>query len=67
MPDFIDYEVEYTNIKPWNNTNLGSGKMVVSIPSGSSSVKAKLKRTIERKINSLGVRIDSFKEIIHSA
>ena len=61
---FTSYEVEYTNVKPWNNTNLGSGKMVVSIPTASSSVKAKLKRTIERKINSLGVRIDSFKEVI---
>ena len=60
---FTSYEVEYTNVKPWNNTNLGSGKMVVSIPTASSSVKAKLKRTIERKINSLGVRIASFKEV----
>ena len=60
---FTSYEVEYTNVKPWNNTNLGSGKMVVSIPTASSSVKAKLKRTIERKINSLGVRIGSFKEV----
>ena len=66
MPMFTDYEVEYTNIKPWHNTNLGSGKMVVSIPSGSASVKAKLKRTIERKINSLGVRIDGFKEIANA-
>ena len=60
---FTNYEVEYTNTKPWNNTNLGSGKMMVSIPTTSHSVKAKLKRTIERKINSLGVRIDSFKEV----
>jgi hypothetical protein len=60
---FTNYEVEYTNIKPWNNTNLGSGKMVVSIVNSSSSVKAKLKKAIERKINSLGVRIDSFKEV----
>ena len=67
MPDFISYEVEYTNIKPWNNQNLGSGKMIVSIPAGSASVKAKLKRTVERKINSLGVRIDSFKEVAPSA
>ena len=64
MPDFIEYDVEYTNIKPWNNQNLGSGKMRVSIPKGSASVKAKLKRTIERKINSLGVRINNFKEVI---
>lgn len=63
MPEFIDYEVEYTNIKPWNNINLGSGKTVVSIPAGSTSVKSRLKKIIERKINSLGVRIDSFKEI----
>ena len=62
-PSFVSYEVEYTNIKPWNNTNVGSGKMVVSIPAGSSSIKAKLKRTIEHKINSLGVRIDSFKQL----
>ena len=63
MPNFTDYEVEYTNIKPWHNTNVGSGKMVVSIVNSSSSVKAKLKKAIERKINSLGVRIDSFKEV----
>ena len=64
MPDvFATYDVEYTNMKPWNGINLGSGKMVVSIVNSSSSVKAKLKRTIERKINSLGVRIDSFKEV----
>ena len=61
MPNFIDYEVEYTNIKPWNNTNVGSGKMVVNIIEGPSSVRAKLKRAVEKKINSLGVRIDSFK------
>ena len=41
---FTNYEVEYTNIKPWNNTNLGSGKMVVSIVNSSSSIKAKLKK-----------------------
>lgn len=63
MPDFVEYDVEYTNTKPWNGQNLGSGKMRVSIPHSSASVKAKLKRTIERKINSLGVRIDSFKEV----
>lgn len=66
MPDFINYEVEYTNVKPYKGFNIGSGKMVISIPKSSSSVRAKLKRTIERKINSLGVRIDSFKEIIAS-
>ena len=64
---FTIYEVEYTNVKPWNNTNLGSGKVVVSIPTTSSSIKAKLKRKIERKINSLGVRIDSFKEVSTTA
>ena len=62
MPTFIDYEVEYTNIKPWNGTNLGSGKIVVSVIDG-GSVKAKLKKAIEQKINSLGVRIDSFKKV----
>lgn len=63
MPTFTDYEVEYTNVKPWHNTNVGSGKTVVSIIDSKSSVKAKLKKAIERKINSLGVRIDSFKEV----
>ena len=62
MPTFIDYEVEYTNGKPWNGTNLGSGKMVVSVIDG-GSIKAKLKKAIEQKINSLGVRIDSFKKV----
>ena len=62
MPSFTTYEVEYTNIKPWNNTNLGSGKTSVTLVAGASCLKAKLKRAIERKINSLGVRIDSFKE-----
>lgn len=61
MPNFITYEVEYTNVKPWNNMNLGSGKMQVSIVEGAKSVKGKLKKVIEQKINSLGVRIDSFK------
>ena len=63
MPDFVTYEVEYTNTKPWHNQNLGSGKMTISIPHGCSSVRAKLKRMVERAINSLGVRIDSFKEV----
>ena len=63
MPSFTDYEVEYTNVKPWNNTNVGSGKMVISVIDSKSSIKAKLKKAIERKINSLGVRIDSFKEV----
>ena len=63
MPNFTDYDVAYTNVKPWNNTNLGSGNMRISIPNGSSGIKAKLKRIVERKINSLGVRIDSFKEV----
>ena len=60
---FTDYEVEYTNVKPWNGQSLGSGKMKISLPKSSSSVKAKLKKAIEQKINSLGVRIDSFKEV----
>ena len=64
MPNFISYEVEYTNIKPWNGQNIGSGKMTISVlEGGSSSIKAKLKKAIEKKINSLGVRIDSFKQI----
>lgn len=64
---FTNYEVKYTNIKPWHNTNVGSGKMVISVVNSSSSVKAKLKKAIERKINSLGVRIDSFKEVTPTA
>ena len=63
MPNFIDYEVEYTNVKPWNGSNLGSGKMTISLPIGSTRIRGKLKQTIERKINSLGVRIDSFREL----
>ena len=63
MPKFIQYEVEYTNIKPYKGFNIGPGKMTISLPEGCKNVKAKLKRTIERNINSLGVRIDSFKEI----
>ena len=64
MPNFTNYEVEYTNVKPWNGQHPGSGKMVVSvIDGGSSSIKAKLKKVIEKKINSLGVRIDSFKAV----
>lgn len=62
MPSFTTYEVEYTNTKPWNNMNLGSGKTTITLVSGTSCLKAKLKRAVERKINSLGVRIDSFKE-----
>ena len=60
---FTTYEVEYTNMKPWHGMNAGAGKMTLSIPTTTSSVKAKLKRAIERKIDSLGVRIDSFKEV----
>lgn len=63
MPSFTNYEVEYTNVKPFHGQNAGSGKMVVSVIDSNSSVKAKLKKAIERKINSLGVRIDSFKEV----
>ena len=64
MPNFTDYEVEYTNVKPWNGQNLGSGKMVVSIIDGASSIRAAIKKTIEKKINSLRVRVDSFKPVV---
>jgi hypothetical protein len=63
MPKFIQYDVEYTNMKPYKCFNIGSGRTTISLPEGCKSVKAKLKRTVERNINSLGVRIDSFKEI----
>ena len=63
MPKFIQYAVEYTNTKPYRGFNIGPGKMTISLPEGCKSVKAKLKRTVERNINSLGVRIDFFKEI----
>ena len=63
MPNFIDYEVAYTNVKPFKGFNSGSGTTIVSIPEGTSSVKAKLKRKLERKLNSLLVRIDSFKPV----
>lgn len=62
-PKFITYDVEYTNVKPWKGFSSGSGRMQISIPEGSKSIRAKLKRTIENKINSLGVRIDSFKPV----
>lgn len=63
MPDFTEYIVEYTNTKPWNNHNTGSGVLRLSVPNSSGSVRAKLKRMAERKLNSLGVRIDSFKVV----
>ncbi len=64
MPSFTTYDVEYTNIKPWNNTSPGSGKMLVSVlDGGNASVKLKLKKAIEKKINSLGVRIDNFTKV----
>lgn len=62
-PKFITYDVTYTNVKPWKGFSAGQGHMRVSIPEGSKSIRAKLKRTIENKINSLGVRIDSFKVV----
>jgi len=37
--------------------------MQVSIVEGSKNVKGKLKKLIEQKINSLGVRIESFKVV----
>lgn len=61
-PNFVTYEAEYVNVKPWNGMNPGPGKMKISIVEGTKSVKAKLKKAIEQKINSLGVRITSFKE-----
>lgn len=63
MPNFITYEVEYTNVKPYHGFSTGSGKMRVSLVEGTKSVRAKLKKSIEQKINSLGVRIDSFTEV----
>ena len=63
MPNFIAYEVEYTNVKPYKGFSLGSGKMKVSIVEGTKNVKGKLKKVVEQKINSLGVRIDSFTEV----
>ena len=63
MPNFISYDVEYTNVKPYKGFSTGSGKMHVSIVEGTKSVRAKLKRVIEQKINSLGVRIDNYVEI----
>lgn len=63
MPNFISYDVEYTNVKPYKGFSAGSGKMRVSIVEGAKSVRAKLKRVIEQKINSLGVRIDNYVEI----
>lgn len=63
MPNFISYDVTYTNVKPYKGFASGTGTIRLSIPEGSKSVKAKLKRMIERKINSLGVRIESFIEV----
>ena len=63
MPNFTTYEVEYTNVKPYHGFNIGSGKIRVSLVEGTRSVKGKLKKMVEQKINSLGVRIDSFTEV----
>ncbi len=63
MPDFTSYDVEYTNVKPYKGFALGSGKMRVSIVAGTKNVKGKLKKVVEQKINSLGVRIDNFVEV----
>ena len=63
MPKFITYDVIYTNVKPWKGFASGQGEMQISIPEGTKSIKAKLKHMIENKINSLGVRIDSFKVV----
>lgn len=66
MPKFITYDVSYTNVKPYKGFAGGSGMIRLSIPEGSKSIKAKLKRMIERQINSLNVRIDSFSEVQES-
>lgn len=63
MPTFTEYDVEYTNIRPWNNQNAGPGKMRVRILDGNMSVKAKIKKTLERQLNSLGVRVDAFTKV----
>lgn len=63
MPNFITYNVTYTNVKPWKGFATGTGTIKLSIPEGTKSVKAKLKRMVERQINSLGVRIESFETI----
>lgn len=63
MPNFIQYDVTYTNVKPYKDFASGTGTIRLSIPEGSKSVKAKLKRMVERQINSLGVRIESFVEV----
>lgn len=63
MPNFISYDVTYTNVKPYKGFASGTGTIRLSIPEGSKSVKAKLKRMVERQINSLGVRIESFVEV----
>lgn len=67
MAEFAQYEVEYTNVKPWHGMNAGSGKAVVGIVKSSSSTKAKLKKALEQKLNSLGVRVDSYREVGSSA
>lgn len=67
MPNFITYNVTYTNVKPWKGFAAGTGTIKISIPEGSKSIKAKLKRMVERKINSLGVRIDNFVEVSEEA
>ena len=63
MPNFMTYEVEYTNVKPWNNMNIGSGKINVSLVEGTKSIRGKLKKAVEQKISSLGVHVVSFKEL----
>ena len=63
MPNFITYDVTYTNVKPYMGFNAGSGKVQLSIPEGTKNVKAKLKKMVEQKINSLGVRIEEFVEV----
>jgi hypothetical protein len=66
MPTFTEYDVEYINIRPWNNQNAGPGKMRISILDGNMSVKAKIKKALERQLNSLGVRVESFTKVSSS-
>lgn len=64
MPTFIDYDVQWTNMKPWNGQNIGSGTTRISLPDGTISIKAALKRALERRLNSLGMRVDSFMKVV---
>jgi len=67
MPNFITYDVEYTNLKPFSASSAGPGKIRVSIIEGAKSIRGKIKHAVESKINSMGVRIDSFTEVKEQA